>query len=283
MGKVTVPVKYQELFFWNGSLLVKQKNKWGVIDKNNRVIFPLFYDQVQIKSNNLLILKKERAHAIAFYKGNIIRLKHYDKIEEAMPYLMVTNNNRMGLLDSTGRQLIPCKYEQIYSHDLDRGFFIVKQDNLCGFIDLKTGAKSKIAFDMVSSYISNDRIAFEQGKLYGFLNAKGKVVIQAKYDLVEPFRGRITPVKKDGKWGFISKKGKLIIPYQYDWASSYWNNGKAKVVKDRLEGLVNDRGKEVVPCEYRPVRYNHKRKIYLFKKDGVEYRLNKSGKIIKND
>ena len=283
LGKVTVPIEYQQLFFWKVNFLVKKQNKWGIIDKNNQVIFPVIYNQLQMKARDFLVLKADKSESLILYKDQMIKLKYYDDIKDYKPYFIVVENGKWGLLDSLGKQLIPCKYNDLYTGDRKRGYFIVKQNNLYGFIDLKTGRKSRVAFDRLG-WISNNRIVFKKGELYGFLNSRGRVIIPAQYDQAYGFKSKVTAVKKGGKWGLINKKGKIIMPYKYHWISEYWLNHRTKVTnKKNLIGLINDQGKELVPCKYENIRYDHKRKIYLFKKNGIEYKLSKSGKMVKDD
>jgi len=71
------------------------------------------------------------------------------------------------------------------------------------------------------------------GKLVGFLNESGKVVIPLIYGLGSSdfSEGLSSVTNKNGKHGYIDKKGKLVIPFQFDYAEDF-KNGIAEVQKD---------------------------------------------------
>ena len=66
--------------------------------------------------------------------------------------------------------------------------------------------------------------------------------------------------RKDDKIriGFIDKMGKMVIDdSRYEYASDF-NNGYACVVsKDKLFGIIDKMGKEIVPCKYTLVMAFH--------------------------
>ena len=62
---------------------------------------------------------------------------------------------------------------------------------------------------------------------YGFVNAKGKVVIPLIYDEVLNFSEGIAAVSKAAKWGFVDSTGKEITPLQYSDALSFTEGAKA--------------------------------------------------------
>jgi hypothetical protein len=43
------------------------------------------------------------------------------------------------------------------------------------------------------------------GGKWGFINKKGKIVINPQFDFALPFFGGLAPIEIDGRWGFISK------------------------------------------------------------------------------
>ncbi|MDR0725210.1 MAG: WG repeat-containing protein, partial [Prevotellaceae bacterium] len=95
-----------------------------------------------------------------------------------------TNTLKWGYADTTGKVVIPLKYEWVehFSEDL-------------------AGVKS-------------------DGK-FGFVNRKGKVVIPLKYESIERFSEGLAMVKSDGKYGFVDKDGNEVIPLKYTSATLF--------------------------------------------------------------
>jgi hypothetical protein len=63
---------------------------------------------------------------------------------------------------------------------------------------------------------------------YGFVDKRGNVVIDKKYEFAEDFSEELAAVRLHGKFGFIDMEGKTTIPFIYDDAASFLN-GRAEV------------------------------------------------------
>ena len=83
-----------------------------------------------------------------------------------------------------------------------------------------------------------------EGK-WGFINRKGMVVVDAKYDTVSPFSEGMAVVGKGDKFGVIDQNGKLIIPFDYDAIHSF-SEGKAVVKTGRKKFFIDQKGKTYV-------------------------------------
>src|SRR5690606_38660524 len=63
------------------------------------------------------------------------------------------------------------------------------------------------------------------------------------------FSEGLAAVNKNDKYGFIDTKGKVVIEPKYDWASSF-SDGLAIVSAEGLYGAIDKKGKTVIPFEY---------------------------------
>lgn len=59
-------------------------------------------------------------------------------------------------------------------------------------------------------------VAIRQGAKYGFVNAKGEIVIAPKYEEVTDFRLNRAAFRLNDKWGIIDTNGKVIVAAQFD-------------------------------------------------------------------
>lgn len=130
---------------------------------------------------------------------------------------------------------------------------------------------------------SENRIAFEQGGKWGFMDNNLRIVIKPQYDTVNEFSEGRTVVSKDGMHGLIDKDGKVIIELIYDemsydgshlcyvecmgacgvldrlgrtvvelvwhWTSEF-ENGFLLVERNQLYGYVNLKGEVVIEPKY---------------------------------
>lgn len=73
--------------------------------------------------------------------------------------------------------------------------------------------------------------SIEYNGKYGFINDKGKIVIDTQFDDIKEFQEGLAAVSLYGKWGFINKKGKFVIQPQYSKVGDF-SEGRAFVVHE---------------------------------------------------
>ena len=103
------------------------------------------------------------------------------KSKETRLYL-VCREDKYGYIDKTGREVIPCKYDD--ANDFREGLAKVQKS----------------------------------GK-YGFIDKTGREVIPCKYDEAYATSEGQALAKKSGKWGAIDKTGREVVPFIFDDAS----------------------------------------------------------------
>jgi hypothetical protein len=84
---------------------------------------------------------------------------------------------------------------------------------------------------------------------YGFINKKGKFVIEPQFYTTGNFSEGLAYVEKGGEYGYIDKTGKYVIELKYSWAVDF-SNGLAKVYFSDDEystdwGYIDKTGKAV--------------------------------------
>ncbi len=105
--------------------------------------------------------------------------------------------------------------------------------------DVKISSKFKDGYAAVSKY-DGFRL------VYGFINKKGELVIDCKYDYADYFYEGLARVKNEkGLEGYIDTTGKLVIDFQYSYAGGF-KNGVAHVkTPDGRRFKINKTGKEI--------------------------------------
>lgn len=94
------------------------------------------------------------------------------------------------------------------------------------------------------------RIFVEQEGLYHIVNTKGKTVGDLTFDDAKAFTpDGYAAVCRDDKWGFVDEKGKLVIDYKYEDAQSF-QNGFAAVCADGLWGYIDEDGNLIIEPQF---------------------------------
>lgn len=214
-----------------------------------------------------------------------------------------------GLIDTTGKEVVPLKYHYMSSisdncirvgmdtdNNMDTGtpYFGWGLDKW-GFINTKNQTVIPFTYDKAEDfseglalvgkeyqYIQKGILGFPDstatGYKIGFINHSGKVVVPLIYDDAKNFSEGLAVVIKDRKYGFVDKTGKIVVPIIYDNAESF-SEGLAAVSKNGKSGFINTQGKVVIPLRYDTVG-EFKEGFAMIGQGEKEGLINKQGKII---
>lgn len=222
-GKVIIPCEYDEITDRTFDFLVKKQEKTGVIDETGKVIVPCAYDEIKthfvnkrkifiVRSSNLYgcfdaesgkellaceytdidleqgILKTyELEGRVDLTNWNIILPVNYQEIVYFDKKYKVKYHDKYGILDITGKEIIPCVYDRIEKSSTEK-YYYVSLNNKMGVIS-NTGkeivpclyAEITIFDDernLIEVYEYNKEISKNISRLEFYNNAK-----YGKYDL----------------------------------------------------------------------------------------------------
>ena len=187
--------------------------------------------------------------------------------------------------------------------------FLVKQDSLYGLLD--DSGECILKPEWASIHPGKEAIlVIDQTGKYGYTDWTGAQIVPPSYDFAVPFAEGFAKVQKDGKFSYIDKTGKLLIPWQTHEIQTadgryftYRENGKSTVLDhqgnvvlppfyenmllfrdgvaaamqaDGWYGLIDTSGAEILPFQYRELRYIGKG-LYLALKDNKHGYVNAKG------
>lgn len=170
-----------------------------------------------------------------------------------------------------------------HAYPFSEGLAAVQHGDQWGYINHRGKWVIKPQFDWALSF-SHNRAAVARGNQYGFVNRCGQMIITPQYEDTKPFANDLSIVKKNGKYGLIDTLGREILPNVYRYIEP-WEKGTYRlhvghkkmgladpqgqlvldtiyttisiqhdnflhVVRDRLAGLVDFRGREIWPTAY---------------------------------
>ncbi|MEM9347481.1 MAG: WG repeat-containing protein [Planctomycetota bacterium] len=179
--------------FNEGTAVVMNKGKWGMIDKTRKPIVPMQYD-------------------------GVLRMQD--------GFAGVIRDGKAGFVNRAGKIKIPLQYKRVRSfHD---GFAAVQFGNdKWGYIN-KTG---KIVWQDKSGRVKqlgdfHEGYAKVQGQVgdklkWGYINKAFRFRIDPVYEDARDFHFGMAAVKTDGKWGFITEAGRWAIQPQFEAVDDY--------------------------------------------------------------
>lgn len=217
---------YKNYFF------VKYKKKEGIINTLGKEIIPCKYDHIYNIGYTFFSLRIQDKYALANGQGKQITDFIYESIEsiEVNNYIVCTQNNQAGLIDSTGKVIIPFSYEKIEIITDEQGQlnYIVGEKE--GEMYYFNAIGNKISFPM-----EENKLYFQKGKGYGYTDKEGKTIIPFNYkifyddfadtfdEFVDTFdeKGLIILIKPN-KTGIIDTNNQIILPLIYDKIEKDW-------------------------------------------------------------
>lgn len=269
--------------------LLKQNNKFGVINKNGEVVVSPIYDEIDIPnpSKSLFIcmydynteneqysikVLNDKSEQI-LYEYFIVEAIEINPTISEIPYeksvLKYKQNGKYGLIDFEGNVIVKPKYEQIEALDGVEGLLLVKDKENYGVININGDTVIKEKYDSIQadSYLTNinlselEKIGFIIGESdngsfkYGYLNSKGEQILDIKYSQIQRIQN-ITENNdtylvafENDKVGFY-KNSENIIKHEYEDIFYDENNNSLILQKDSKQGVSDLNGNIFIDIKY---------------------------------
>lgn len=95
-----------------------------------------------------------------------------------------------------------------------------------------------------------------EGCSWGYIDSSGNFLINPQYDALKAYRADHAVVQSDGKWGVVNKKGKTVVPFRYD-AIDFLKGSKEPLLKVHIQsfqyGLLDTMGRIKVEARFEDI------------------------------
>ena len=193
-------------------------------------------------------MKKQLRLILAFWLtffslGNFCIVQSQVPCNDAIsPFFQRYQNGKVGFVNKFGNFVIPPEFDNTFSYFVG-DLTAASIDKLWGFIDRKGSWLVKPKYQRVIDITENLLIVIEDGK-YKILDRKSESVI-ASFDEISDFRGELASIRVAKKWGFIDLRGKVVIEPQFDDAGGF-SEGLANVKKNGKTFYINKSGETIL-------------------------------------
>ncbi len=273
-GQQRISGNYTEAYsFSNGIAKVQIDGSQALINILGEFVFPPKYEEVNFFTDDLLIFYSEEYYGLMNLKQEALLPSIYDQISILHEgFAMIVLEGEIGYIDSLGREVIKPQFEtfanSIINGQFKNGMAIAKLKGKMGLIDRAGKFIVKNQFTQIGK--NSELMAYNKGKLWGFIDAKGKTKIAPTYQWAESFENGLAIVVKEEKQGLISPTNTEIIPLAYDEITRL-DNQFFLLEKDGTFGLANETGTIVVPLEYKEIRQLNSSTFVLVMDNQLEY------------
>lgn len=313
--RMKVQVKDEDVSFYQ-YFLMSDNEKFGVIDREGKIIIQPEYDYIQIPNPEkpiFICLYQYQAENNSYQskvindKGDILFTEYHDimaipRNHTSKKYLYQNNiltyqeNGKYGIITTEEKQVTKAIYDEIETLDYQDGILKVLQNNRYGLIKLNGDSVIKPQYYSIESdgYYTEEKqytnagyivgIKTETGYRYGYVNAKGKEILECKYTSIN----RLLEMRSDeaaylitslnGKLGF-NKDGQVKIKNDYEQIEYDDTNKIILLEKNGKFGLYDLDGNMILPVQYEDMELAGK--IITASKDGKKIVFDANGSIQK--
>lgn len=152
-------------------------------------------------------------------------------------------DDKWGYCNTMGEVMIETQYTTV--SDFSEGRAIVSIGEFFGMIDRYGNQVIPIQYDDMSWNDGTLAYVDLNGK-HGCMNRMGEEVVPLHYDWVGEFNMGLSLVELNSKFGYVNLNGQAVIPIIYDSATSFSEQGTAKVTLDNRTFRINRQGEELV-------------------------------------
>lgn len=261
--QLIVPCIYENYQSWDlgacfvhGLVPVKLNGKWGMIDTLGKEVLNFEYTWINPMHvvAGITVLCKNNKLGFINKMGEFITPIHYDKIWYPKNGLCkVERGSLIGYIDTTGKEIIPCKYED--GHSLSKeGLIPVKLKGKWGYMNKQEKVIIPFQYEFAGEF--NEGLAtVSNANSAGFISVKGDTIIPFVYtkNKYYEFSNGFVQITKNDKYGYINKQGKVVVPFEYDDCYSDNTNGLLVLAKGKQKGLCDSTGKLILGFDYNQI------------------------------
>ena len=301
-GQVLAPIEYDVIKCLNNNLnQVGINDKTGVIDYEGKWVVPLQNAATVKISNshfsNLVEIKRGKVFRLLDSTGRFLpdQYCNLSSFDLGMAIVELADSDLFRLIDKQGRYVTPYSFSRVeYSHSLGRYNVFWEPDAQINFADLLTSGLTDDESVNAPKKANDAGIGYSRVKMNGyecFKDSSGKLLFKNRFSEVGAFSdglAAVMPFSSGGKYHYIDLKGKKTqIPDQYIPCSCMFfkvtfKNGFARFYRKGKWGIINKRGKVVIPAEYNSISFLNSDNFIGYKKKQGLFLIDRNGKVVKS-
>lgn len=265
----------------NNTFLFTRNDVMGVINQQGKEIFSFAVDEtddkdisIEVSNSDTSNLNKKYAKIKINKSSTIINLGTGKEIysytlddinvmDNNVFYIKRNDeNNKFLVIEDDRIKYETTMYKLVRVEDFSSGILVcLKNDMSYDYIDLDTkkviNKNSNISYSYGSGLILENKNDFEKNiDKFWIKNTKRTLGEFENKKLVDKsiVNGMIKVYTANNKINFLNTSGKLISEKEYDRVSNFDEFGYAIVEKDNMFGVIDKKGKEVIPVKYENIK-----------------------------
>lgn len=229
---------------------IKENNLWGFIDFDGKTVISPQYNKVSDVFEDVFF-----AQLPTFESG--LRNINGDWLIEPRKllsfnnfcsgYAIISDHKMQGITDIKGNITDLSSYNLRFITD---ELICAQKNDKFGYIDFKGNIVIDFKYD--SALFFNDglaQVSLPGNNFWSFINKNGEIVISGNILRCGRFSEGKLSVQIDGKYSFIDISGKTVLPGVFEYAGDFFD-GLAPVEINNMYGYINHEGEFVIKPKY---------------------------------
>lgn len=206
----------------NDIVIVKDKNKFGILHVNEQLLLPTAYDYISHCINEIYLVVENNLYGFYNIKEKcFITSIDYNFNRSLNPsdytngkYFKLIKNNEVALVDANGRYSINFgNYSDLFFAKCD--IIRVQKNNKFGFIDRKLKAITPFEFDKATDF-ENDLAIVVKSNNSMLIDKSGKALHSIKNGELKSFPQNLYLVTQNNLMGLIDNYGMQILSIEFE-------------------------------------------------------------------
>lgn len=162
-----------------------------------------------------------------------------------------------GLVDKTGKFIVPLNAYQSIRSTFDDNIFIVNKDGKWGFIDATGKEIIPPIYDDAMSFEDGFGIVAIDGNV-GVIDGHNQTIIPFKFYNIEALSNQLISTQKtrNGKYTLMNNKGEVLNNLNYDFIHSFYYGNTFLIKNNGLYGVMDNKGAIIIPIQYEAIDVN---------------------------
>ncbi len=248
-------------------VVVGKDDLFGVVDFDGRTVIPLQYDWVAPALNGeRFLLFSDTLMGIADRSGHMVVPMEYDNeiyaefdaVTFRYGLIVMSKGGKQGVLDTAGRTVVPMVYDE-WLWLVDSNLMILQGYDH----QIKQPYETLMRLDGDTVIPTHRSIIWwgenlfrvqNDKKLCGLYDRSGREVVACQYDYIDYPHNGLAAVKKEGRTGIIDSRGREVIPVAENRFGGKTPDPLTRnlfvLEKYGRVGTVDSLGNTVIPFEY---------------------------------
>ncbi len=242
--------------FDGGPALVSLGGRFGYVSREGREVLPPILEEASPFVGGFACVRDPQAMASGLIDGEGLPVSGFRfescDAEFRDGLARVRAAGRWGYVDRAGELRLPAIYDR--AEPFSEGLALVEEGGLRAYVD-PTGERVAPASAEDAGPFVEGRARIRRGPdQVGFIDGTGRTVVATRWRRAQDFSEGLAWVldPATARWAAIDRDGAVVLTSMYEDPTPF-RDGAARVARDGRYGVIDRRGRELVPIRYAAV------------------------------